>query len=119
MFTHPVKSWIVTADLDANMRNWTKMSACNHSAVFAKAQYHIVDPTNPGGTLDNGVEDRLHIGGGAADDAEHLGRCGLMFQGFAQFCVALLQFFEQADVLDGDDRLRGKGLEKGNLLICE
>src|SRR5262245_44373593 len=42
-----------------------------------------------------------------------------MFQGFAQFNVALLEFFEQAHVLDGNDRLISKGLEKSDLFFRE
>ena len=42
-----------------------------------------------------------------------------MLQRLAQFRVALLQFFEEADVLDGDDGLVGEGLEKRDLLIGE
>ena len=37
--------------------------------------------------------------------------------GACQFVGSLIQFFEQPHVLDGDDRLVGEGLEKGNLLI--
>ena len=67
------------------------MSPQNHSVPLAESQHHIINPTNPGGALDDGVENRLHIRGRAADDAEHLGRCGLMLQGLAQFCIAFLQ----------------------------
>ena len=77
-----------------------------------KTQHHVIDPTNPGGALDDRVKNRLHVRRRAADDAEHLGRCGLMLQGLAQFRVALLQFFEQPHVLDGDHGLVGKGLEQ-------
>ena len=40
-----------------------------------------------------------------------------MLQGFAQFCIALLKFFEQPDVLDGDDGLGGEGFEKFNMFV--
>ena len=73
-----------------------------------EAQHHVINPTNPGGALDDGVENRLHVRGRSADDAEHLGRRCLMLQCLAQFCVALLQFFEQPDILDGDDGLDAK-----------
>ena len=78
---------------------------------------HIINSTNPCGALDDRIEHRLHVRGRAADDAEHLGCCRLMLQGLAQFRIALLQFLEQADVLDGDDRLVSESLEKRNLLI--
>ena len=70
------------------------MSPWNRMFALVQSQYHVVDPTNPGGAFDYRVEDRLHIRRRAADDAEHLGGCRLMLQRLAQFCVALLQFFE-------------------------
>ena len=88
------------------------MSPRDHSVTLAESQHHVIDPTNPCGALDNGVEHRLHVRRRAADDAEHLGRCGLMLQRFAQFRVALLEFLEQPHVLDGDDRLVGEGFEQ-------
>ena len=66
------------------------MSPRNHRPL-AESQHHVINPTNPRGALDDGVEHRLHVRRRAADDAEHLGRCRLMLQGLAQFCVALLQ----------------------------
>ena len=42
-----------------------------------------------------------------------------MLQRLAQFCVALLQFFEQPHVLDGDHRLVGESFEKRDLLFRE
>ena len=87
--------------------------------AFAESQHHIINPTNPRRALDDGVEDRLHVRGRAADDAEHLGGCRLMLQRFAQFCVALAEFLEQAHILDGDDRLISEGFEKADLLIRE
>ena len=65
------------------------MSPRNHYVPLAESQHHVINPTNPGGALDDGVEHRLHVRGRAADDAEHLGRRRLMLQGLAQFCVAL------------------------------
>ena len=57
--------------------------------ALAESQHHVIDPTNPRCALDDGIEDRLHVRGRAADDAEHLGRCRLMLQGLAQFRIAL------------------------------
>ena len=42
-----------------------------------------------------------------------------MLQRLAQFCVALLDFFEQPHVLDGDDGLIGEGFEQVDLLFGE
>src|SRR5262249_19095717 len=64
-------------------------------------------------------EHRLDIGGRTADDPEHLARCRLMLKGLAQFRVALLELLEQPDVLNGDDRLISKALEKSDLFFRE
>ena len=87
--------------------------------ALAQSQHHVINPTNPRRALDDGVEHRLHVRRRAADDAEHLGCCRLMLQRLAQFCVALLNLFEQPHVLDGDDRLVGEGFKKRDLLFCE
>ena len=91
----------------------------NQGVSLAEPQYHVIDPTNPGGALNDSVEDRLHVRWRAADDTEHLGRCRLMLQGLAQFCVALLDLLEQPDVLDGDHGLVGEGFEEVDLLFGE
>ena len=95
----------------------TKMSPRNQSVALAKSQHHVINPTNLGGALDDGVEYRLHVRGRAADDTEHLGSRCLMFEGFAQFRVALLQFFEQPDVLDRDNGLVGESFYESDLLF--
>ena len=95
----------------------TEMSPRNHSVTLAESQHHVINPTNPRGAFDDGIKDRLHVRGRAADDAEHLCRRRLMLQGLAQFCVALLDLLEQPHVLDGDDGLVGKGLEKCDLFL--
>ena len=88
------------------------MSPRNHIFSFAESQHHVIDPTNPCRALDDGVEHRLHVRGRAADDAEHLGRRRLMLQRLAQFRVALLEFFEQPHVFDGDHGLGGESFEQ-------
>ena len=42
-----------------------------------------------------------------------------MLQRLAQFRVALLEFFEQPNVLDRDDGLVGKGFKRRNLFLRE
>ena len=56
------------------------MSPRNHTVPLAESQHHVINPTNPGCALDDGVEHRLHVRRRAADDAEHLGRRCLMLQ---------------------------------------
>ncbi len=94
------------------------MSPRNHSVPLVESQHHVINPTNPRGALDDGIKDRLHVGGRAADDAEHLGGCRLMFQGFTQFRVALARVsLNKPHVLDGDHRLIGKGFQQRDLLL--
>src|SRR5712691_1537725 len=69
----------------------------------------------PHGASDDRVEDRLHVGLRSADDAQDLGRRRLLFQRFGEVSVADLELLEEPDVLDGDDRLVGEGLEEGDL----
>ena len=33
-----------------------------YTVPLAESQQHIINPTNPRGALDDGVEDRLHVG---------------------------------------------------------
>src|SRR5262245_52380788 len=98
-------------------RYGSKMRPNDLHASFNEPQHHVIDPTNPRGALDDGIEHRLHVGGRTADDPEHLGCCGLMLQGLAQFCVALLDLFEQTNVLDGDHGLISESLEKSYLFV--
>src|SRR6266542_1208335 len=42
-----------------------------------------------------------------------------MLQRLAQLRIALLEFFEQSHVLDGDDRLIGKSFDQRDLLVGE
>src|SRR5262249_23623710 len=100
MLVYPAKMWSINTLLDVRNRYGTKMSPRYQPVALAESQHHVINSTDFCRALDNRVEDRLHVGGRAADDAEHLSRCGLMFQGFAQFCVALLQFLKQPNVLD-------------------
>ena len=109
----------INTDLEPGIGNgyWTKMSPRDNTVPLAEPQYHVIDPTNSCRALDDGIKHRLHVRRRAADDTEHLGRCGLMLQGLAQFRIALLQFFEQPHVLDGDDGLVRKGFEKRDLFL--
>ena len=117
MLAHPAMVWLINTDLDAANGYGTKMSPRNQNVPLVESQHHVINPANPGGALDDGVEDRLHIRGRAADDAEHLGCCRLMLQGLSQFCVAGIQFVKQPHVFDGNHRLVGEGFEKCDLLF--
>src|SRR5687768_15358322 len=95
------------------------MSLRHHYVAFLQSQHHVVDAAHPRGALDDGIEHRLHVRWRAADDAEHFGRSSLMLKRLAQFSIAFLDLFEQSYILDGDDRLRGKGFEERDLLVRE
>src|SRR5687767_15867305 len=74
VLAHPAMLWLINTDLDAASGNGTKMSPRNQSVALIKSQHHVINPTDAPGALDDGVEDRLHVRGRAADDAKHLGR---------------------------------------------
>src|SRR5688572_21794711 len=106
----PVILWLIDTDLDAANRYRPNVSTRHHGAPIAESQHHVIDPTNPSRALDDCIENRLDIGGRAADDAEHFGRCRLILQRLAQFGVALLDLLEEPDVLNGDDCLASESL---------
>ena len=85
MLAHPENLWNIHTDFDAANGYGTKMSPCNQTVPVSESQQHVINPTNPGRALDDGIEHRLHVRGRAADDAEHLGRCGLVLQRLLQF----------------------------------
>src|SRR5690349_14536091 len=95
------------------MRPWYQ------SVSLLKSQEHVINTTNTGGALDDGIEYRLHVGGRAADDAKHLGRRSLMLQRLAQFRVALAEFLKQPHVFDSDDSLVSECLKQRYLLLSE
>src|SRR5690242_4818072 len=72
-----------------------------------------------GRTLGDRVEDRLKIRRRARNDAKDLRRRRLLFERFGQLTIALIEFFEEPHVLDGDYRLVGEGLQERNLTLRE
>src|SRR5215510_15430047 len=100
MLVHPALLWLIHTDFLATMGdgNVTKMSPYNQSVPISESQQHVINPTHPRCTLDDRLEDWLHVRRRAADDAEDFGCCGLMLQRFAQLRIALLDFFEQPHV---------------------
>src|SRR5215475_304204 len=95
------------------------MGPCNHYLVLAESQCYVIDSAYFSSALYDCIEHRLHVRGRAANNAEHLGRCRLMLQRLAQFGVALLEFFEQPHILDGDNGLISEGFEKRDLFVSE
>src|SRR5262245_30324808 len=96
MLPHPAKAQVISTALYAGDRYRTKMRPWNHRVAILEPQNHVINPTNPRGALDNGIEYGLHVRRRPADDAEHLGGRRLMLQCFAQFCISLLDFLKQA-----------------------
>ena len=95
------------------------MSRDNKTIAFTESKHHVIDPTNPRRALNDGVEHRLHIRRRAADNAEHFGRRRLMLQSLAQFCIALLQFLKQPNVLDRNNRWSAKVLRRAICFVRE
>ena len=120
MLAYPAKPWpINTHSTRPGVWVSDQNEPGNHTLPLPESQHYIINPTNPGGALDDGIENRLHIRRRAADDAENLGRRRLMLQGLAQFRVALLDLFKQPYVLDSDDGLVGEGLYQLDLPVSE
>src|SRR5262249_59504131 len=114
VLAHPSELFLINADLSAAGRYGTKMSSQKRSIPLVESQHHVVNPANPRGARDDGVEHWLHVRRRAADNAKHLGRCGLMLQGFSQFRIALLVLFEQPHILNRDH-----GLADGSLYYLD
>src|SRR4030095_16061024 len=93
------------------------MSLCSYHIALAESQHYVINTANPRSALHDGVEHRLHVRRRAADNAEDFRSRRLMLQGFAQFCVAFLQFLEQTHILDGDDSLIGENLDEIDLAV--
>jgi hypothetical protein len=69
----------------------------------------------PRGRFHYCVQHRLHIGGRAGDDVEHVAGRGLIFEGFFEVACAGLQFAEQPRILHCNDCLVGKGAHQFDL----
>ena len=65
------------------------------------------------------LENRLRIRRRLADDAQDLARRRLLLECLGDVAIACLQFREQANVLDCDDRLIGEGRHELDLLVAE
>ena len=87
MVAHPTMLWLMYTDLATSngYGQGTKMSAENQCVPFAESQHQVINPTNPGRALNDGVKHRLYVGRRAADDAEHLGGSSLMLQRLPQY----------------------------------
>ena len=74
-------------------------------SVFLAGNGGLVGIAEPGCRFDKSLQHGLQVEGRPADDLEHVGGGGLLLQRFAQLV-------EQARILDSDDGLCGKVLDK-------
>src|SRR5262245_54776549 len=95
----------------------TKMSPNDLHAPINEPQYYVINPANPRGAFNDGVEHWLHVPGRPAYDSKHLGGRRLNPQGLAQFCITRLDLLEQSHFLNGDNGLRGEGFKKFDLFL--
>ncbi len=72
MLADPTVLWFIDTYIGAARWYRTEMAPHGHSVPLAESQHHVIDSTNLGRALNDGVEDRLYVGGRAADNAEHL-----------------------------------------------
>jgi hypothetical protein len=70
-------------------------------------------------TLDQGLQDRLDVEGGAANQLQDFARSRLLLQRLRQLAVPSLELREQAHVFDRDHRLGGECLRQLDLLVRE
>ena len=73
VLAHPAKLWLHQYRSRRGQRDGTKMARETITVPLVESQQHVINPTNPGRALDDGVEDRLHVCRRAADDAQHFG----------------------------------------------
>ncbi len=71
------------------------------------------------GILQHCLEHRLQLTRRTGDDAQHLGRRGLLLQRLAQIVCALPQLVKQAGILYGDHGLGGEVRNQFNVLFGE
>src|SRR5437867_8222650 len=80
-----------------------------------QSKNRVICSNHPRGALTDGVQDRLYVGRGLADDLQDMISRGLLVEGFGLFPSFLLQLVEEPRVLDGDYSLIRKGLKQLDL----
>ena len=111
MHRHPLPVVEVPIIADAGARHV-------HDVVAIEAlDDGVLGIAETGCTFHDGVEDGLELGGHAADDSEDIAGGRVVLQRLGQIAAALVQFLEEASVLDGDDGLIGERLQECDLLF--
>src|SRR3990172_8794430 len=96
------------------------MGNCNAEDLAVESKdMTVLGTAESCGILDEGFQNGLEIKRGATDHLEDFAGGGLLREGLGEVAVPGLQFLEQADVLDGDDRLVGEGLQQRDLGVGE
>jgi len=122
---HPPGDGFATGDngslaLDRPILGLRRSRRARHKAVDLALAYRDrceIGAAKPGGRFGYCVQHRLHIGGRAANDAEHIAGRGLVFERFFEVARTGLQFAEQPRILDRDDRLVGEGAHQLDLTL--
>src|SRR4030095_16145129 len=78
MLAHPDKLRRIHTNFDGPDGYGTIVSSHGQHVSLLESQHYIINPTNPCRAFDDGVEDRLHVRGRPADNAEHLSGCRLV-----------------------------------------
>jgi hypothetical protein len=79
----------------------------------------VLGTAQPDRTLDQGLQDRLDVEGGAANQLQDVAGGRLLFQSLVQVPVSRLELREQPHVLDRDGRLVGEGRDQLDVLVRE
>src|SRR5262249_44186046 len=61
MLANPAMQWRIYTRFRETNGYGAKMSPHHHGILVTEPQHHVVNPTNPSGALDDGVEHRLHV----------------------------------------------------------
>src|SRR5262249_55378143 len=107
---------------------WWEVATCDEVLTLAIKPVRVgpCTITEAYGTVDDCVENWLHISRGLADHGQDFRRRRLLVQRLGDLCmgrcegaILLLQLGEQSNILDGDHGLVGEGLHKGDLPVGE
>src|SRR5262249_53609127 len=112
----PSADHILTQEI-SEFRQGSIISHCAENLAVESEYDSSFGVAKPRRVLNQGIEDWLQIKGGATDDLEHFTRRSLLLQRLGEIAVSFLQLFEQPYVLNGDDGLVCKSLEKGDLFF--
>src|SRR4029077_19785041 len=85
--------------------------------VESAEHYRLFGAAEPRHRLHQRVEYRLEVGGGTADDLEHVAGRGQLVHRARQFGLAVAQLTQEPRILHRDDCLGGEALEQRDFLL--